>query len=255
MPSLLDASRRPIVIAHRGASRVAPENSLEAFEAAIEIGCDAVELDVRRTADGVLVLHHAAVRRGTPLGRLTYAQLAKRSRHPPARLIDAVTLCAGRIGMDVEIKEEGLETEVLAVLAQRFAPSTLLITSFHESVITSVKRADPSIPCGLLVAPGRGRRAPAAAPIEWAASCGADVVLPHRLLAPTWQLRPRRSRHGLLGVADRAGVPVILWTVNGARQAARLLGDERVAGIITDLPDQACDLRRRLGPAGGPPPR
>ncbi|HYL71616.1 MAG TPA: glycerophosphodiester phosphodiesterase [Candidatus Dormibacteraeota bacterium] len=254
IPSLLDTDRRPLVIAHRGASRAAPENSLEAFEAAIEIGCDAVEMDVRRTADGVLVLHHAAARRGTPLGRLTYAQLARRSRHAPARLVDAVTLCAGRIGMDVEIKEAGLEAEVLGVLAQRFAPSALLITSFHESVIATVKRSQPRVRCGLLVGPGRGRRASGAGPLEWVARCGADVLLPHRLLTPARRLRRGPPHDALIDAAHRAGVPVILWTVNSSRHMERFLGDQRVAGIITDLPDQARALRRRLRPSGAQPP-
>ena len=59
-------SSLPLVIAHRGASREAPENTPAAFEAAIALGADAVELDVRRTADGVLVVHHNASRRGSP---------------------------------------------------------------------------------------------------------------------------------------------------------------------------------------------
>lgn len=244
----------PLVIAHRGASRAAPENSPAAFEAAIEVGCDAVELDVRRTEDGVLVAHHAAMRRGTPVTRLTYAELVRRARHPPPRFADVVALCAGRIGMDVEIKEPGVEHEVLEVLAQRFSGGALLITSFHESVITSVKQADPSTHCGLLVTPGRRRRFPAAGPLERVERCGADALLPHRVLAPTVRLR-RRRRGSLADDAGRAGVPVILWTVNSARQMERFLGDERIAGIITDLPDQACIMRRRLPPPGAPPPR
>ena len=61
-----DGTSLPLVIAHRGASRDAPANTPAAFEAAIAVGADAVELDVRRTADGVLVVHHNASRRGVP---------------------------------------------------------------------------------------------------------------------------------------------------------------------------------------------
>src|SRR5450759_1398239 len=70
-----DGTSFPLVIAHRGASRDAPENTPAAFEAAIALGADAVELDVRRTADGVLVVHHNASRRGVPLTLLTYSAL------------------------------------------------------------------------------------------------------------------------------------------------------------------------------------
>jgi glycerophosphoryl diester phosphodiesterase len=238
----------PLVIAHRGASRVAPGNSLAAFEAAIDAGCDAVELDVRQTADGVLVVHHAAARRGTPVARLTYQDLVNRSRHVPPRLDEALALCAGRIGLDVEIKDEGIEAAVLSLLAQRFPLNRLLISSFHDTVIAAVKRLDAEVRCGLLVAPTRlqrrgGRREAIA--VDLAVSSGADVLLPHQLL--TRRVRAtRRSGVGLLEAAAAGGLPVITWTVNGPRRMARYLSDQRVAGIITDLPDVALDLRRRL---------
>ncbi len=242
----------PLVIAHRGASRVAPGNSLAAFEAAIEAGCDAVELDVRQTADGVLVVHHAAARRGTPLAQLAYRDLVQRSRHVPPLLEEALALCAGRIGLDLEIKDEGIEAAVLSLLAQRFPLPSLLISSFHESVIAAVKRIDADVRCGLLVAPTRlqrraGRRETIA--VDWAVSCGADALLPHQLLTRPVRAT-RRSGPSLLDAAGRAGLPVIVWTVNGPRRLGRFLSDQRVAGIITDLPDVALDLKRRLQSSG-----
>src|SRR6202162_5005148 len=71
----------PLVIAHRGASREAPQDTPAAFEDAVTMGADAVELDVRRTSDGVLVVHHNASRRGVPLAMLTYSGLVRLSRH------------------------------------------------------------------------------------------------------------------------------------------------------------------------------
>jgi glycerophosphoryl diester phosphodiesterase len=242
----------PLVIAHRGASRVAPGNSLAAFEAAIEAGCDAVELDVRQTLDGMLVVHHAAARSGKPVARLTYDELARRSRHVPPRLEEALALCAGRIGLDLEIKDEGIEAAVLSLLAQRFPLTSLLISSFHESVITAVKRLDAGVRCGLLVAPTRlqrrgGRREAIA--VDWAVRCGADALLPHQLLTRPVRAT-KRPEAGLLDAAGRAGLPVIVWTVNGPRRLGRYLSDQRVAGIITDLPDVALDVKRRLQSSG-----
>jgi len=242
----------PLVIAHRGASRVAPGNSLAAFEAAIEAGCDAVELDVRQTADGVLVVHHASRRRGIPVARLTYQELVHRSRHLQPRLDDALALCAGRIGMDVEIKDEGIEAAVLSLLAQRFPLNSLLISSFHQTVIAAVKRIDAEVRCGLLVGPtrlqGRAGRRQAIA-VDWAVGCGADALLPHQLLTRPVRAT-RRPEAGLLDAAGRAGLPVIIWTVNGPRRMGRYLSDQRVAGIITDLPDVALDQKRRLQNSG-----
>lgn len=240
----------PLVIAHRGGAGDAPENSLAAFDAAITAGCDAVELDVRRTADGVLVLHHPRRRRGTPLARLTYAELIRRSRHEPPRFEDAVDLCAARVGLDVELKDEGIEAAVLDVLAQRFPGHRLLITSFHRSVIATVKTLDPTIACGLLVGLARLpvplRREVASA--QWAIDSGVDVLLPHQVLSRARAVRPQPPP-GVLGAAGEARLPVIVWTVNGERRMARCLADRRIAGIITDLPEAAGALRRRLASA------
>ena len=108
------------MIAHRGASREAPQNTPAAFEAAIAMGADAVELDVRRTSDGVLVVHHNASRRGVPLAMLTYSGLVRLSRHEPPRLDTVLDLCAGRIAVDIEVKEVGFEAEVMEEASRRF---------------------------------------------------------------------------------------------------------------------------------------
>ena len=111
----------PLVIAHRGASSDAPENTAAAFEAAIALGVDAVELDVRRTSDGVLVVHHNASRRGVPVAMLTHAALVRRSRNEPPTLGMVLDLCAGRVAVDVEIKEPGFEAEVIEQASGRFS--------------------------------------------------------------------------------------------------------------------------------------
>jgi hypothetical protein len=71
--------------------------------------------------------------------------------HRGAPTLEAVTaLCAGRVGMDIEIKHRGDEEQVLDVVSRRFSPQRILITSFDDEVITSVKRADARIKCRLL---------------------------------------------------------------------------------------------------------
>src|ERR1700722_1211373 len=170
-----DGTSLPLVIAHRGASRDAPGNSPAAFEAAIDQGADAVELDVRRTSDGVLVVHHNASRRGVPVAMQTYAALIRRSRNEPARLEVILDLCRDRTGLDVEIKETGYEAEVIEVASSRFPREQLLYTSFEETVIATIKRLDPDARCGLLLGPGRLRsRAQRfeALPFDLAERCG-----------------------------------------------------------------------------------
>ncbi len=252
---MTDGASLPLVIAHRGASREAPGNTHAAFEAAIAAGADAVELDVRRTSDGVLVVHHNASRRGVLVAMQTYPALVRRSRHEPPHLDAVLDQCAGRIALDVEIKEPGHEEEVLELVSGRFTRDQLLFTSFEESVISTVKRLDPSARCGLLLGPGRlHTRAQRyeSLPFDLAERCGADLLVVHQWLASP-RGRTRRPRgSSLLEEARQRGTSVIVWTVNGPQRLRAYLADGRVAGIITDLPGLAVAARRDLSEEASP---
>lgn len=254
--ALVDGSPgRPLVIAHRGASADAPGNSIAAFDVAIAQRADLVELDVRRTADGLLVVHHSKRRRGAPVDRLAYAELIERSRHRPPSLDEVLALCAGRVGVDVEIKEPGYEAQVLDIVESRLDATHVVVTSFHAGVIETVKRLRPGLHCGLVVGLGRIRASRAGvhrAVVDPARACGADFLVMHQLLAG---LRPH-SRRGrrvgtspVLKAAADAGLPVAVWTVNGPIRLRHFLNDPLVAAVITDTPATAIELRRSLSPA------
>jgi glycerophosphoryl diester phosphodiesterase len=251
-----DGASLPLVIAHRGASRDAPGNSPAAFEAAIAQGADAVELDVRRTSDGVLVVHHNASRRGVPVAMQTHAALVRRSRNEPPLLGTILDLCQGRTALDVEIKEPGYEAEVIEAASARFPREQLLYTSFEGSVIATIKRLDPNARCGLLLGPGRLRsRAQRyeALPFDLAERCGADLLAVHQWLAPLRKRSRGRklSGTGLLAEAQLRRFPLMVWTVDGPHRLRAYLADGRVAGIITDLPGLAVATRRDLATDGG----
>src|SRR3989440_10064561 len=93
----------PHVLAHRGARRVAPENTVEAFVAAGALGADGVELDVHRTADGALVVHHDADARGVGvLAERTEAEIGAARPEIPT-LEEALDACAGML-VNIEVK-------------------------------------------------------------------------------------------------------------------------------------------------------
>src|SRR5437588_9396240 len=93
-------------VAHRGTWSAAPQNSLAALEGAIALGCDMVELDVRRTRDGRLVAVHDPRIQGTRVGTLDHAQLKSRlgPRQAP-ELVEVLERATGRIKLDIELKE------------------------------------------------------------------------------------------------------------------------------------------------------
>jgi glycerophosphoryl diester phosphodiesterase len=191
-----------LIVAHRGASSLAPENTLEAFEAAIAVGADMVEFDVRSTADGVLVAFH------DPLPPVRYDEL-----HPrPPRLEEVVELCATRIALDVELKEAGVEADVLEIVRG----TSFIVTSFLPEVVADVKRLRPEVRVGLLLDRNT---------TSWAAG-------PADFLAPHYTHLDR----------DLPG-DLVVWTVNDEASLRRCLADPRVAAVITDDPVLALSLR------------
>jgi glycerophosphoryl diester phosphodiesterase len=197
-------ARKPLVAAHRGASLLAPENTLESFEQAIAVGAEMIEFDVRRTRDGELVVFHDELP-------------ATFTRRPPL-LAEVVDLCRGRIRLDVELKESGSEAEVLALLDGEF-----VVTSFLDEVLASVKRQAPHVRTGLLVR--KDDR-----PEDFAARL---VAANADFLAPQVDLLD----------AGLDGEDFCVWTVNDRPRLERYLADPRVSVLITDDPVLALELR------------
>jgi glycerophosphoryl diester phosphodiesterase len=218
-----------VIVAHRGAWGAAAENTLAAFENAIDLGVDMIEFDVRRTGDGRLVVHHDPDRGGLPLGGVRAAALDGRSA-PPPRLAEVLDLARGRMRIDVELKERGCLPDVLPLL-RSFGPERCLLTSFHDDVVAAAKAAEPMLTVGLLI--GRYRRASELFPGRRLATARADVLVIHDRLVDT-------------GVLRRVRVPCLVWTVNAPERLARHLADPRVAGVITDVPQEALQARRTL---------
>ncbi|MBH23695.1 MAG: glycerophosphodiester phosphodiesterase [Myxococcales bacterium] len=239
-PATRRSAHRPLVIAHRGASGlVDSENSLEAFELAIELGADMVEFDVRKTRDGVLVCIHDAELSGHPIAQMDYGELRERTEATGAAaptLEEVVRLCRGRIRLDVELKEYGDERQVLAILTRELSRADFVVKSFLDRTVKALKQADPRVTAGLLLGlehPERvvATRASELFPGRRLRACSADFVSPnHQLL-----------RLGFVPRMRRGGLPVFVWTVNDVRimeRVARLGAD----AIITDRPDLALML-------------
>jgi glycerophosphoryl diester phosphodiesterase len=230
-------SGRPWIIAHRGASAQAPENTLEAFRLAAQQGADAVELDIRRTADGTLVVHHGDTLTGSDRPIIAMSLVEALSHTPSVpRFSDALAACEG-MWVDVEIKNDPGEADwdptqaVVASLASDYADANIVVTSFnHETVIASIGNG---FRAGWLI--GRGID-PADAAVE-AAQLGCEFVLPHftTLNGPSGQR--------IIDTAAHNGVEVAVWTVDDPLTMTRLtnLG---VGGIATNRPDIAAATLR-----------
>lgn len=257
MNPLLDLDAR-LVIAHRGASAEAPENTLPAFEAAVRGGADAIELDVRLTADGApVVLHDATLDRTTdrtgPVAGLTLAELRATDaghrftpdagRTFPYRGGDARIPTLGevlwafpKLNILVEIKEPAAQEAVRRVLLQEDAAGRCVVASEHREALTGFE-GEPFV---------RGASAQEISELYWAA------MLRRRLPAPGYRLLSVPLRHRGLPVPTRrfvaaartSGCAVHVWTVD-APDTARRLWRRGVSGIVTNVPGTMVEARRR----------
>lgn len=225
-----------LVIAHRGAwgpgtPNAPDENTLEAFEAAIALGVDMIELDVRRTIDGQLVVFHDARVKTVPTSSLRYDALkTKHAKSRPPLLADVLELTKDRVALNLEIKETGYVDDTIALL-RPFGLERCLVSSFLDDVVREAKALEPELRTGLLVGAGFRKALTTRVP-----SAGADCLVLHRRLADA----------PALAKAAAAGVPCVIWTVNGPRALDRYLGHPAVEGVITDRPARALERRANL---------
>lgn len=216
------------IYAHRGLHREVRENTLEAFRAAVEMRVDGVELDVRRTRDGVLVVNHDPEVEGAVISR------AVRTALPAyvATLEEALAVLDG-VKVNVEIKniQEPSEPsydssgqfagEVLALLRGVGWTDRVIISCFDEATCARVRDLDATIEVGRLL-----WGVDLSSALVRARALGLNAVHPHF----------STLSQGAMDQARELGLDVNVWTVNDPDQIARVaaLG---VASIITDNPE------------------
>ena len=225
------------ILAHRGASRAAPENTLAAFVEAANLGADGVELDVHRSAEGALVVHHDATAPG--IGVLADHSVAEIRRVLPSvpTLAEALDACAGML-VNVEVKnlpgdadydpDERAAVALVQLLHARERRDAVLVSSFSLASIDRVRGLDDAIPTAFLTLVGFDPLEGAAV----AANRGHAAIHPdvRSLVGPV-----------AAALAARAGaleMTVNAWTVNHASEVRRL-ADAGIDGVITDVPDVA----------------
>ena len=261
-------TNNPLIIAHRGASLIAPENTLAAFALAMESGADGIELDVRLSRDGVPVVIHDATLRRTGLceesvARMTAKQLSevdagswfnrahpKHAREEYARECVPTLAQVSRLLRDraarlyVEMKfgaDEGfvdLTQAVARLIKEHKLHSRTVVVSFDLAAIAQIKHTDSAIRTGALFEPKsdltsvvRKQRM-----IKAAIAHGANEILLHRSIATRSAVRQ----------AIEADLSVVVWTVDDPKW----IGRTRRAGIfalITNDPGQmlSCQNRER----------
>jgi glycerophosphoryl diester phosphodiesterase len=261
---LVNPNRTPLIIGHRGASAVAPENTLAAFARAFRDGADGIELDVRLSRDHVpMVIHDASVGRGgerkrriaytsseklkqidvgswfnrqhREMARLEYTRqtiptlddvFRLVANQPNKELIVYVELKAGRI----KKRNAELASAVIEVIARHKIQHTVVVISFNLWTIARIKQLDSSIRTGALFGQRQGRVTSIKRIITRAKRCGADEILLNHLI-----VTPRA-----INCSIKAGLAPVVWTVDDRAWIAR----SRQLGIHALMANNSHELLR-----------
>jgi glycerophosphoryl diester phosphodiesterase len=230
----------PEIIAHRGASAYAPENTVAAFDLALQQGADALELDVRVTADGELVLVHDATllrTTGDPrsVDSLTAGALAAlHAGTRPPRLEDVLTRYAGRTRFVIDLKDPtpSWEHRVVAAIERHGLQGRAIVQSFDGEALRRVHAGAP----WLTVVPLYRRSGPRPHDVLRDAATFAGGIAP-------WQGWVDAA---LVHAARAHGLAVRPWTLDHPDDLERMVA-LGVDGVISNAPDVAVDVTRRLG--------
>lgn len=231
----------PVITYHRGYSSRAPENTMAAFEAALEDGCPRIELDVQMTADGVAVVtHDTSLRRCTGCNAniydLPYVQVqqldAGRWFHRQftgsyiPTLEEVLALCKGKAELNIEIKPSTftptLEAETVRLIHAYDYGADCVVTSQSYETLCKVKELDPDITTGYILALG----------------VGTYYDLP---AADFFSVESTFITSGMVQQIHLRGKTVSAWTVNRTEDARALLS-LGVDDVITDKPEMVQDL-------------
>jgi len=217
----------PLIIGHRGAAGLVPENTLPSFERAVELGVAAIELDIHRCQDTLVVIHDDTLERttngrgavtDTPLETLRRLDAGNGAAIP---LLDEVfTRLPVEIGINIELK--GRKTaDMLARWLPSHAHRSILISSFDHQALEELK----SIRVDCALAPLFGRWQIGA--LETALGFGSGFINLSRKLATQSRLEE----------ISAAGLKVLVYTVNELEEARRFF-ELGVWGVFTDYPDR-----------------
>jgi len=240
----------PAISAHRGGRERAPAGTWEAFRAAVEAGAEYVEFDVRRTLDGTWVIHHDehAGPRRRPVTELTYDWLCEAAGRPVPVATEVMQLMAGRAMGHVDLKCTGGEREIVGAGIDILGTDGFVATAEDPACIERLKAYAPRVRTGLSVR--RHVRRPARSPAELRAARQFDVRWIRDTGTEWIALSHRIASREVLRQCRRAGLGVMLWTVNDSARIAHHLAAGGIEVLITDRPVYAAGVRQRLATSG-----
>ena len=223
----------PLIIAHRGDSSRALENSLEAIRSALSVPADMIEIDLRLSGDGVLCVMHdrhtgRTGDRNIDIEQASMRELAvvrlKNGEAIPT-FDDVLGLAAGRVGLNIELKSAGSGAALARRLAQEPNPGSVIVSSFKEDEVRAAREVMPGLPVAVIYDTFSIRH-----------------VAEYKTKGyPLISLRKNTVTEHLVKACHAHGLRVFVWTVDGEDEMKRCIAWE-VDGIYTNQPAALKDV-------------
>jgi glycerophosphoryl diester phosphodiesterase len=214
-----------LTVGHRGAGAYEIENTIESFKKAIDLGVNAIELDVRQSQDGkIIVCHDDNLKRlfgkELPVNKATLDELKQATENRIATLKEALRFIDRKVDkILVELKETGYEKKILDLIRKEELDDNVILVSFLPECLAQVRSLNTGIETGLIYTKLRN-------PVEAAQKLGAQYLVPLYRFIHTKDIEKAHKYH----------LKVIVWTINTKEEAIKYIA-KGVDGIATDKPD------------------
>ena len=215
-----------MIMGHRGAAALEPENTLLSITRAMEIGVDAVEIDVRLSKDKeIVVIHDSTVDRTTngtgPVSSYALKEMKKldagKGETIPT-LDEVIDLIGNKVRLIIELKEEGTERKVVELIKRNNLDDNVYVISFWHSLVKTVKEMDSRIKTGVLLV-----------------GCPVDACIATRASANALVMKYTFVNSKFVEIAHEEGLKVFIWNIDD-RQLLKAYADMRVDGIGSNDP-------------------
>ncbi len=229
--------KEPLCVAHRGANKLAPENTLKSFRKAIELGADMIELDVRATKDReIVVIHDADISRTSngkgyvreyTLEELRKFDFGEGEKIPTLK--EVLELAKGKILVNIELKEPDIVPEVVKIINETGMIDQVIVSSFIHPALLMVKKIEPRIKTAILFG---------CYPVDivgLAADAMANFINPYF----------EAVDENMVKIARDAGLGVMPWTVDDENHMKRLI-KLGVNAVITNDVEKFLKIRKEL---------
>ena len=230
----MNANNRIIIMGHRGANKIAPENTLKAFKEAIRLKADAVEFDVQETVEGEIVIIHDydTLRTAGTEGivkEMTLKELKKLNFGDGEQiptLLELIELAKDKISLNCEVKVEGIAKKIIQIFQDADILDSITVSSFLHEELIKIQKIEPQLKIATLVPTKAGKFS------EWNYKKKLiDFTSENNYYAinPLYKLADKR----FIEYAHEKNIKVFPWTVDSGIAMKKLI-NMGTDGIITN---------------------